>query len=81
MGAWPVFGFFGLDVLLVYLAFRRNYMDAQAIEEIDLSPARLLVRHVSAHGARDANTAFNPYWTRLIVDRARGTGDRGHDAG
>ena len=22
MGAWPVFGFFGLDVLLLYLAFR-----------------------------------------------------------
>ena len=25
MGAWPVFGFFGLDVLLIYLAFRANY--------------------------------------------------------
>ena len=25
LGAWPVFGFFGLDVLLVYLAFRANY--------------------------------------------------------
>ncbi len=28
MGAWPVFGFFGLDVLLVYWAFRANYRDA-----------------------------------------------------
>ena len=25
MGAWPVFGFFGLDVLLLYWAFRLNY--------------------------------------------------------
>ena len=25
LGAWPVFGFFGLDVLLVYWAFRANY--------------------------------------------------------
>ena len=24
MGAWPVFGFFGLDVLLVYVAFKLN---------------------------------------------------------
>ena len=25
LGAWPVFGFFGLDVALVYWAFRANY--------------------------------------------------------
>ena len=25
MGAWPVFGFFGLDVVLLYWAFRLNY--------------------------------------------------------
>ena len=29
IGAWPVFGFFGLDVLLVYLAFRANYRSAR----------------------------------------------------
>ena len=28
-GAWPVFGFFGLDVLLVYWAFRLNYRRAR----------------------------------------------------
>ena len=25
MGAWPVFGFFGLDVLLLYLAFNLDF--------------------------------------------------------
>ena len=25
LGAWPVFGFLGLDVLLLYLAFKINY--------------------------------------------------------
>ena len=25
VGAWPVFGFFGLDVALLYLAFHLNY--------------------------------------------------------
>ena len=29
IGAWPVFGFFGLDVALVYLAFRLNYRGAR----------------------------------------------------
>jgi len=32
LGAWPVFGFFGLDVLLVYFAFRANYRSARAYE-------------------------------------------------
>ena len=27
-GAWPVFGFFGLDVIAVYIAFRANYRAA-----------------------------------------------------
>ena len=32
LGAWPVFGFFGLDVLLIYWAFRINYARAAAYE-------------------------------------------------
>ena len=30
MGAWPVFGFFGLDVLAIYWAFRINFRRARA---------------------------------------------------
>ena len=33
LGAWPVFGFLGLDVLLVYWAFRSSYRSAKAYEE------------------------------------------------
>ena len=35
IGAWPVFGFFGLDVLLLYWAFRLNYRHAEAYEAGD----------------------------------------------
>jgi uncharacterized membrane protein len=64
MGAWPVFGFFGLDVLVVWLAFRANFRAARTYEDIHLTPHRLLVRQVSARGeARE--TEFNPRWTRL----------------
>ena len=31
LGAWPVFGFVGLDVLLVYWAFRANDRDARFV--------------------------------------------------
>jgi uncharacterized membrane protein len=64
MGAWPVFGFFGLDVLVVWFAFRANFRAARAYEDIHLTPHRLLVRQVSARGeARE--TEFNPRWVRL----------------
>ena len=64
MGAWPVFGFFGLDVALVWLAFRVNYRDARAYEDIRVTPSVLSVQQVSAKGtARE--TDFNPRWVRL----------------
>jgi uncharacterized membrane protein len=68
MGAWPVVGFFGLDILLVQLAFRLNYRAARAAEEISLTPALLTVRQIAASG-HTVETGFNPYWTRFEVDR------------
>lgn len=68
MGAWPVFGFFGLDVALVWWAFRVNYRAARAFEEISMTPNLLLVRQVSARGkAREAS--FNPRWVQLETMR------------
>lgn len=67
MGAWPVFGFFGLDVLLVYLAFRANYRAASAYEEVTVTPSELRVRKVS-HRGRTSEWSFNPLWVRLERD-------------
>lgn len=64
MGAWPVFGFFGLDVLLLYLAFRINYRRALAFEEVTVTPSVLKVRKVS-HRGRAREWALNPLWVRL----------------
>ncbi|HEU4987209.1 MAG TPA: DUF2244 domain-containing protein, partial [Rhizobiaceae bacterium] len=33
VGAWPVFGFLGLDVLAIYVAFRLNYRAGRVREE------------------------------------------------
>lgn len=68
MGAWPVFGMFGLDVLLIYLAFKVNFRDAKAREEIIVTPSLLTVRKVAASG-EEAETAMNPLWTRLEAER------------
>jgi uncharacterized membrane protein len=64
MGAWPVFGFFGLDVLLVYWAFRVNFRRAKATEEISVTPSELRVRRVS-HRGDVAEWVLNPLWVQL----------------
>jgi uncharacterized membrane protein len=64
MGAWPVFGFFGLDVALLYLAFRINYRRATAFEQVIVTPEKMTVRKVSHHGRVREWTA-NPLWVRI----------------
>lgn len=68
LGAWPVVGFLGLGVVLVWLAFRANYRDAHAEETVDVSASEIRVRRVSPHGAA-AEWRFNPYWAQLHVER------------
>jgi uncharacterized membrane protein len=63
-GAWPVFGFCGLDVLLVYWAFRANFRAARAYEEVTVTASELTVRKVSHRGGVREWT-LNPLWVRL----------------
>jgi len=64
IGAWPVFGFFGLDVLAIYWAFRINYRHANAREEIRVTPYELRVRRVS-HRGHVVEFVLNPLWVKL----------------
>ncbi len=64
LGAWPVFGFLGLDVLLVYWAFRANFRAARAYEEVTVTATELTVRKVNPRGAVQVWT-LNPLWVRL----------------
>jgi len=63
-GAWPVFGFCGLDVLLIYGAFQVSYRRAKAYEQVTVTPSELTVRKVSHHG-RVSEWTLNPLWVRL----------------
>ncbi len=63
-GAWPVFGFFGLDALLLYWAFRVNYRAAAAYEEVTVTAAELKLRKVS-HRGQVREWRLNPLWVRL----------------
>ena len=64
MGAWPVLGFLGLDVLAIYWAFRVNFRDSRATEEIWVTPSELRVRRVS-HRGHVVEFVLNPLWVQL----------------
>jgi uncharacterized membrane protein len=66
MGAWPVLGFFGLDVLIVYVAFRLNYRSGRLYETLDLTPASLVLTRVHPSG-RQERFDCNPYWARVSL--------------
>ncbi len=59
-----MFGFCGLEVLLVYWAFRINYRRARAYEQVTVTPSELTVRKVTHHG-RMKEWTLNPLWVRL----------------
>jgi uncharacterized membrane protein len=63
-GAWPVMGFFGLDVVLIYWAFQASYRSARAYELVTVTPSELKFRKVSQYG-KSAEWSLNPLWTQL----------------
>ncbi|HEY0836303.1 MAG TPA: DUF2244 domain-containing protein [Azospirillum sp.] len=67
IGAWPVTGFFGLDVVVLYWAFRANYRSARLYERVRLTDADLTVRRVAWKKPERVWT-FQPTWLRVSMD-------------
>ena len=66
-GAWPVVGFLGLDVALIYLAFKANYRWARMYETVRLTSDSLLVERISPSG-KVQRWSFQPYWLKVQID-------------
>jgi uncharacterized membrane protein len=64
VGAWPVGGFLGLDVALIYWAFAANYRAARAYEQITITGSEICLRKV-CHRGKAAQWTLNPLWTRI----------------
>ncbi|MGI3898872.1 MAG: DUF2244 domain-containing protein [Janthinobacterium lividum] len=64
MGAWPVAGFMGLDVLAVYVAFKASFRAARAYEDVEVTVVQLTLAKVDPRGLK-AEWRFNPSWVRL----------------
>jgi len=66
-GAWPVTPFFGLDVALVYVAFRISYRQARLREELRLTREQLTVERIGVRGER-RGWRFQPFWLRVQLE-------------
>lgn len=71
IGAWPVLGFFGLDVAIVYCAFKLNYRAGRLYETVDLTGDALTVTRVQPSGASES-WSFHPYWVRVGIEQRPG---------
>ncbi len=69
IGAWPVCGFFGLDVLGVYLAFRLSYRSGRMRETLRLIGDRFTVDRTGIRGERK-HWSFQAFWLRVrLIER------------
>ena len=67
IGAWPVIGFLGLDVALIYLGFRLSYRHGRMYETLRLGRAALVVERVNHWGER-RTWRFQPTWLQVLID-------------
>jgi len=61
----------GLDVALIYVAFKLNFRALRLYETVDLTEEALTVTRVEPSG-KAQSWNFNPYWVRLSLMPRRG---------
>lgn len=66
IGAWPVFVFLGVDLLLLYGAIRLNLKRARAYERLTLTEKELRIERVDPLG-RHRQWSVPPHWLRVTV--------------
>lgn len=71
LGAWPVIGFCGLDILAVWLAFRLSYRQGRLRERVRITEDEMWVARVLPSG-HETRWRLQPYWTRVSIERPIG---------
>ncbi|MBT3767765.1 MAG: DUF2244 domain-containing protein [Rhodospirillaceae bacterium] len=71
VGAWPVTGFLGLDVVLLYFALHWNNRTGRAYECIDLTEDTLTIEKIDPWGHHQS-WSFQPYWLRVELAKIQG---------
>ena len=71
IGAWPVLGFFGLDILAVWLAFKLSYRQGRLHERVRITEDEMLVARILPSG-HETRWRLQPFWTRVHIERPVG---------
>ena len=69
LGAWPVLGFFGLDIALLAWCFHVNYRQGRQRERLRLTPDALTLERMSPAGAVE-QVRLPPWWLRVEIDQS-----------
>jgi uncharacterized membrane protein len=68
VGAWPVIGFVGVDVALVWWAFKASYGDRRAYERLRLAQGVFTVERSDKRGAKQHHE-FPSYWLKVTLEK------------
>lgn len=68
-GAWPVMGFFGLDLALLYWAFKASYRQGELTERILLETSAMTIERTRP-GAQSQAWTMHPSWVQVSVEDA-----------
>jgi uncharacterized membrane protein len=74
LGAWPVAGFMGLDVLAFLVAFRLSYAQARAFERISIDGQTITVEQHTMKGTATRQT-LPSYWANVVFTGDETGGD------
>lgn len=67
LGAWPVAPFLGLDVALVWWAFRKNYSDALKEEQFEVTAHELILKRFD-HDRQSEELHFTRAWVKVELE-------------
>lgn len=68
LGAWPVIGFLGAEIVIVWLAFKINYRAGQIIERVEISAQRVQVTRINWRGNQTHLCLESP-WVRAELQQ------------
>ena len=66
-GAWPIFGFYGLDLLLVWWPCVSSYRAGRRYEKVRLTDRELVIERVDPRGRREV-LSLQPHWLDVAMD-------------
>jgi len=75
IGAWPVAGFMGIDVWLLWYFFQRSYLDARRRETLTLTDREVIVERRAPsndpRGGEREEHRLDAYWLRIEASEER----------